>query len=81
MIHKDDYRDWKNHPITEVFFNNLGDILADIEEAMLNGYSVESHPILAQQLGLIRAYRSVIEYAPDFDENDYMVDDNGDIIE
>lgn len=81
MISKDLYIDWKNHPVTEVYFNAIKEILDSLEESMLHGNSVENHAILAQQLGLIRAYRSVLEYSPEFNDDDYMIDDVGDIIE
>jgi len=81
VIHKSEYVDWKNHPVTEAFFANIEEILDELEDMMLNGHSVDNHPLLAQQLGLIRAYRSVIEYSPDFNEDDYMIDDFGGVIE
>lgn len=81
MIHKDEYRDWKNHPVTDVFFNTLEDIVLGLEDAMLAGHSLDSHPHMAQQLGLIRAYRSVIEYSPEFNEDGFMIDDLENILE
>jgi hypothetical protein len=81
VISKNLYREWKDHPVTEMFFKTVEEITEDIEHAMLNGHSVESHPIIAQQLGLIRAYRSVLEYQPEFNDDGYMVDELGDLIE
>jgi len=81
VIHKDEYRNWKNHPVTDEFFSNVADIVEDLIATHLDGVSVQDHAILAQQIGLIRAYRSVINYEPEFNDEGFMIDDNGDIVE
>ena len=81
MIHKDEYIDWKKHPVTEEFFKNIEYILTIVEGSLLEGSTLHSHPHMAEQLGLIKAYRSVVEYRPDFNSDGYMVDDLGDIVE
>lgn len=81
MIHKDVYRDWKNNPVTEVFFQELEDISTELEEILLDGADLTDHPAIVKQIALIRAYRSVLHYSPEFNDDGFMIDLNGDIVE
>ena len=81
MISKDEYLNWKNHPVTVEFFKNVTEVAEEVLEAHLDGVSVQDHAVMAHQVGLIRAWRTVTHYSPEFNDDGYMIDDEGAIVE
>lgn len=81
MIHKDEYIEWTKHPVTEVFFEEINELYEAFKESVENGVDLESHAALANKIGMVRAYKSVKDYRPDFNTEGYMIDSNEDIIE
>lgn len=81
MIHADEYRDWKNHPVTEEFFNSVAEGKKYILESLISGEVLESHPKIARYLGMIEICDTVLQYKPDFDKDGYMTNINGEVIE
>ena len=81
MIHKDQYVDWKNHPVTEIYFKEIRELKEVIEEGLHGGRTLDSHARLAEQIGLLQGYESAMTYSPQFNDDGYMIDDGGEIVE
>lgn len=81
MIDKSQYTDWKQHPVTREYFSNLKDAKDQFEDKLLYGHNIENHALMAQSIGILRAYDSAINYSPEFNDQGYMVDDFGEVVE
>ena len=82
MIHKDDYREWKSHPVTESLMSSANDIKEQIRSMLEEDDRVmESHSRMTNYLGKIQALNGILNYRPDFNEEGFMVDENGKVIE
>lgn len=81
MITKSQFLDWKNHPVTQEFFSDVREARDSKEEELYNGHNVENHALMAQSVGLLRAYESILNYNPDFNEDGYMIDLEGAVVE
>jgi hypothetical protein len=81
MITKDQLREWKDHPVTQEYFKDLKDARAAVEHELVYGHSIENHSLMAQSVGLVRAYDSALNYQPDFDDDGNMLDLEGNIVE
>lgn len=81
MITKDEYYGWINHPVTQIYFDELRQIELALTDAMYSGMVLESPQKMGYQLGLIEAYRSAISYEPSFNDDGFMLDEAGEEIE
>ena len=80
MIHKTEYIEWKNHPVTEALFADTNTDLQDIQEVLIQG-EVDNPSSVALNIGIIRALTGIMKWTPKFDDNGYMLDINGKVIE
>ena len=81
MITKAMYNDWKNHPVTIEYFGDLRDAKQVKEDELVYGHNIENHAQMAQSIGLVRAFDSAINYEPEFNEDGYMLDEEGLVVE
>ena len=58
-MNKQDFADWKRHPITEVVFSQLTSRIKDLQDQL--GNSAGINPILdSQRVGAIKAYTDMV---------------------
>lgn len=81
MIHSDEYADWKNHPVTEAFFNDISQGKQTILNSLTSGEVLDSHPKIARFLGMIEMCDAVVGYRPEFNKDGYMIDVDGKVME
>jgi hypothetical protein len=70
---KEDFYDWKKHPITEVVFSTLKARMEYLQEEMVEQASTVSQAELAEKAGAIKAIRdllniTVAEFTQETDE-------------
>lgn len=80
MIHKTEYVEWKNHPVTQALFDVIHKDLAEYEEVVFTG-DVSVHSNIALNIGIIRALSGVANFKPDFNDDGFMLDSNDKVIE
>lgn len=66
-VAKEQYVDWKNHPVTKEVFANIADVASD-EAAKLINRRQEDWSDDQYVRGFIRGIQEIIDWTPEFDD-------------
>lgn len=66
---KEEYIDWKNHPITKVFFSEISNLIREGEEELGSSAGLDSL-FDRFRVGGIYAYKNVLDMEIQFDKED-----------
>lgn len=64
IVTKQEFADWKNHPVTEAFFEACNDRVEDMKELLAVSAGFDSVNDSFNR-GFIRAYREMQEFRPE----------------